>query len=310
MRRLGIVVFDDFQIIDAAGPMGAFETPARAIRPTPYELVLVSRDGGPVRSTSGVKVHTEAFGDADFDTLLIAGGFGVRGAAACPRTLDFVRSANARRIGSVCSGAFVLAEAGLLDGRRATTHWRRAAELQKRYPAIKVDADAIFVRDGALWTSAGVTAGIDLALALIEDDLGAEVARRTAQELVVFHRRPGGQSQHSALLQMAPKADRIAKALAFARERLHEPLPVERLAEAAGLSPRQFARLFAQETGRTPAKAVEQLRVEAARTEIERRVRSLEEIARSTGFGDAGRMRSAFLRAFGQPPQALRRRSA
>lgn len=309
-RRTGIVVFPDFQILDAAGPISAFELAGRTAGPAAYDLQLLSTDGGSVRSSSGVIVVTAPFDEAGWDTLLVAGGSGVREAASCPKTLAFVRAARPRRIGSVCSGAYVLAEAGLLDGRRATTHWSRGEDFRRRYPKLRVEVDAIFVRDGSVWTSAGISAGIDLALAMIEDDLGEPTARRTAQELVVFHRRPGGQSQHSALLDLAPKSDRIARALAFARSHLAEPLPVERIAEAAGLSPRQFARLFAQETGRTPAKAVEQLRVEAARVEVEARRRSMDEIARLTGFSDTDRMRSAFLRAYGQPPQALRRGAA
>lgn len=309
-RLVGIVVYPDFQILDAAGPIAAFEMPASAHEPTPYRLQLLSRDGGLVRSSSGVGVVTEKFGEQDFDTLLVAGGLGVYRAAACQVTLAFVQAARRRRIGSVCSGTYVLAEAGLLNGRRATTHWRQAERLRRRYPRVRVDADAIFVRDDPVWTSAGVTAGIDLALAMIKEDLGDEASRHTARELVVYHRRPGGQSQHSVLLELAPKTDRIDRALAFARAHLMEPLPVERLAGAAGLSARQFARLFVQETGRTPAKAVEQLRVEAARIEVEARRRSFDEIACLTGFGDTDRMRSAFLRAYGQAPQALRRRFA
>lgn len=306
-RRIGVFVFPDFQILDATGPLGAFEMPTRGVEPTPYALEVISIDGGMVRSSCGLRVETAAAVETAWDTLIVAGGEGTRDAATCRRTLDFVRGAHVRRIASVCSGAYILATAGLLDGRRATTHWGVARDLQRRFPAIKVDLDAIFVREGAIWTSAGITAGIDLALALIEDDLGEAVARRAAQELVVFHRRPGGQSQHSALLELAPKTDRIGRALAYARARLDQPLTVERLAAEAGLSPRQFSRLFASETGQTPAKAVERLRTEAARVAVEARTLSLEQIARDVGFGDTDRMRDAFLRAFGQPPQALRR---
>ena len=309
-RRVGLIVFPGFQILDAAGPLAAFEVPSRALEPSPYAVELLSRQGGLVRSSIGVSVMTAPFDDDAFDTLLVVGGWGIETPAACPGTLEFVRNARARRIGSVCSGAYVLAEAGLLDGRRAATHWRRTDDFRLRYPRVRVEADAIFVRDDPVWTSAGITAGIDLALALIADDLGEEMSRRTAQELVVFHRRPGGQSQHSALLELAPKSDRIGRALAYARSNLAEPLSVERLAEAAGLSSRQFARLFLRETGRTPAKAVEQLRVEAARIEVEAHRHSLVEVARLTGFNDTDRMRTAFLRAYGQPPQALRRGAA
>lgn len=309
-RRIGLFVFPDFQILDATGPLAAFEMPTRTAAPSPYALEVISITGGLVRSSSGLRVETTAALESSWDTLIVAGGEGTRAAATCERTLGFVRGVQARRTASVCSGAYILAAAGLLDGRRATTHWRRAQDLQRRFPAIKVDLDAIFIRDGAIWTSAGITAGIDLALALIEDDLGEAVARRTAQELVVFHRRPGGQSQHSALLELAPKTDRIGRALAFARSRLDQPLTVEQLASEAGLSARQFSRLFAQETGQTPAKAVERLRTEAARVAVEARTLSLEQIAREVGFGDTDRMRDAFLRAFGQPPQALRRAPA
>jgi transcriptional regulator GlxA family with amidase domain len=207
----------------------------------------------------------------------------------------------------VCSGAFVLGAAGVLDGRRATTHWRRARAMQAKFPAVKLDADRIFVKDGAVWTSAGITAGIDLALALIEEDHGLDVASAVAKELVVYHRRQGGQSQFSTLIQLRPAGDPSARALAFARERLHEPLGVERLAAAAGLSPRQFARRFLAETGQTPAKAVERLRLEAAKAEVETGRAPIDQIARRTGFNDPERMRRAFLRTYGQPPQAMRR---
>jgi transcriptional regulator GlxA family with amidase domain len=308
-RHIGVLIFPDFQLLDATGPIAAFEMPMRGIQPSPYRLSVLSLAGGIVRSSSGVGVASEPFAEPDFDTFLIAGGDGTRGPAICKRTLDFVRQAAAasRRTASICSGAYILAAAGLLDGRRATTHWRRAADLQRRFPKVRVEPDRIFVRDGSIWTSAGITAGIDLALALIADDLGEAAARFAAKELVVFHRRPGGQSQFSALLELDPHTDRIARALAFARERLCEPLSVERLAEAASLSPRQFARAFLAETGCTPAKAVEQLRVEAARIAIETTREPLDGVARTTGFRDPERMRRAFLRTFGSPPQALRR---
>jgi transcriptional regulator GlxA family with amidase domain len=207
----------------------------------------------------------------------------------------------------VCSGAYILAAAGILDGRRATTHWGRSAHFAKLFPEVKLDADRIFARDGKVWTSAGVTAGIDLALALIGDDLGEPVAKRVAQELVVYHRRPGGQSQFSALLDMDQAGGRLSPLIAWMREHIAEPLPVERLARRANMSPRNFARAFAAQTGVTPAKAVERLRLEVAREKIETGHEAIELIAGTTGFRDPERMRRAFLRAFGQPPQALRR---
>ena len=195
----------------------------------------------------------------------------------------------------------------MLDGRRATTHWARAAELARAYPRVHVEPDRIFIRDGDVWTSAGITAGIDLALALVADDLGEAVARRAAQQLVVYHRRPGGQSQFSALLETDRPGSRFSPLLAWARERLDESLPVERLADCAAMSPRHFARAFAAETGMTPAKAIERLRLEAARERVESGAEPIEGVAAHTGFGDPERMRRAFIRAFGQPPQALRR---
>jgi transcriptional regulator GlxA family with amidase domain len=226
-----------------------------------------------------------------------------------PGVIKFLRQAlqRSRRIASTCTGAFVLAEAGLLDGRRATTHWHRARELQIRFPKLKVEEDRIFIVDGQVWTSAGMTAGIDLALAMIEKDFGADVARAVARKLVVYHRRAGGQSQFSALLELEPKSDRIQRALEYAKRNLDRPLTVRQLAEAAHLSPRQFSRAFQAETGQSPAKAVENLRVEAARLMMEQSRHPIDVIARQTGFADRDRMRRAFLRAFGQPPQVIRR---
>jgi len=226
-----------------------------------------------------------------------------------PGLLAFIQRSmrTARRVAATCTGAFTLAEAGVLDGRRATTHWRFARDLQARYPKLKVEEDRIFVVDGPVWTSAGMTAGIDLALAMIEKDLGADVARAVARQLVVYHRRAGGQSQFSALLELEPKSDRIQSALAYAKRNLDKPLTVTQLAKAAHLSLRQFSRAFRAETGQSPAKAVENLRVEAARLMMERSRHPIEVIAQQTGFVDRDRMRRAFLRAFGQPPQVMRR---
>ena len=308
-RTIGFLVYPDFQLLDATGPIAAFEIAAR-FSPGAYRLVFLSRDGGMIASSSGMAVATTALAAAPpLDTLLVAGGDGVRAPASCPITLAYVRDTakTARRVASVCSGTYVLAEAGLLDGKRATTHWSRTRDIQKRYPAIRLEPDRIFVQDGMIWSSAGITAGIDLSLALIGADEGEAVARRTAQQLVVYHRRPGGQSQFSALIDL--KAQRFDALLAWARENLAEPLTVEQLAEKAAMSPRNFARLFAAETGVTPAKAVERLRVEAARALLDSQPLQVEDVALETGFGDAERMRRAFIRAFGQPPQALRRRA-
>jgi len=307
-KRVGVLVFPDFQLLDAAGPMSAFEIAAR-YQPGAYVLETVSRHGGLVRSSGGVAIDSRPFDPADrFDTLLLSGGEGTRGPAICEVTLDFVRTAaaNARRVASVCSGAYILAEAGLLEGRRATTHWGRTDHFRRAYPGVKLEPDRIFVRDGPVWTSAGITAGIDLALALIGEDLGEDIARKTAQQLVVYHRRPGGQSQFSALLEMEA-GGRFDPLLAWMRENLRRPLTVPQLAEQAMMSERTFLRAFSAELGLTPAKAVERLRLEAARTLLESQPLQVEDVALEVGFGDSERMRRAFLRAFGQPPQALRR---
>lgn len=318
-RNIDFMIFPDFQLLDAAGPITAFEAAGRAPpgdeaayregAPSAYRLRVVARAAGPVTSSSGVQMMAARWDDAPLDTLVVAGGWGTRAASACPETLAYIRAAagRARRVASVCSGAFILAAAGLLDGRRATTHWARAAEFARLHPQVHVEPDRIFVRDGDVWTSAGITAGIDLALALAADDLGEAAAKRAAQQLVVYHRRPGGQSQFSALLEADRPGSRFSPLLAWARERLGERLPVERLAERAAMSPRHFARAFAAETGMTPAKAVERLRLEASRERIEAGSEPIELVAASAGFGDPERMRRAFIRAFGQPPQALRR---
>ncbi|WP_164776864.1 helix-turn-helix domain-containing protein, partial [Mesorhizobium sp. M7A.F.Ca.US.001.04.1.1] len=210
------------------------------------------------------------------------------------------------RTTSVCTGAYLLARAGLLDGRRATTHWASSHDFHRRYPKVRLDAERIFIRDGDIWTSAGISAGIDLALALVEDDLGAEVARRTAQQIVMHQRRPGGQSQFSAFVELGGRTGRFAALIEWVRANLAEPLTVECLADHAAMSPRNFARAFTSETGVTPAKAVERMRLETARTAIETSHLPLERIAEAAGFGDPGRMRRAFLRTLGQPPQAFR----
>jgi transcriptional regulator GlxA family with amidase domain len=308
-RSLGLLIFPDFQLLDAAGPIAAFEVAGR-FGAGGYALTIVSASGGDVRSSSGVPLRSARCDDvATFDTLMVAGGDGTRRAASDPRVTAFLRRAaeRARRVTSVCSGAFILAEAGLLNGRRATTHWSRTAEFARRYPHIRLEPDQIFTRDGAIWTSAGITAGIDLCLALIAEDLGEPIARSTAQHLVVYRQRPGGQSQFSALLDLERPGGRFSPLLSWARERLAENLSVERLSEQAAMSPRNFARRFSEEIGMTPARAIERLRIEVARDWVENTTDPVDAIAARAGFGEAERMRGAFLRAFGQPPQALRR---
>jgi len=306
-RAIGFLVYPGFQLLDATGPIAAFEIAGR-FSPGAYSLHFLSLRGEPTPSSSGVTIQTTALSDAPrLDTLLISGGDGVKVPATCPETLAFVRAAarDCRRVASVCSGTYVLAAAGLLEGKRATTHWSRTQDFQRRFPGVKLEPDRIWIQDGAVWSSAGITAGIDLSLALIGADEGEAIARRTAQQLVVYHHRPGGQSQFSALIDLRP--GRFDALLSWARQNLAESLSVEQLADRAAMSPRNFARLFAQETGVTPAKAVERLRVEAARALLDSQPLQVEDVALETGFGDSERMRRAFIRAFGQPPQALRR---
>jgi transcriptional regulator GlxA family with amidase domain len=305
-RAVAVVIHPGFQLLDAAGPTTAFEI-AERFRPGSYHLKLLAPGGGEVESSSGLSLSAKPLEDVSFDTAIVSGGEIVRSTAAAEAIVAWLRRTRARRIASICSGAYLLAAAGLLDGRRATTHWGSTDDFSRRYPKVKLDAERIFIRDGDVWTSAGISAGIDLALALIEDDLGPEVARRTAQQLVVHQRRPGGQSQFSALVELGGRTGRFAPLIEWMREHLAHPLTVERLADHAAMSPRNFARAFAAETGTTPAKAVERLRLEIARTAVETSHAPLEHIAEAAGFGDPSRMRRAFIRSFGQPPQALRR---
>lgn len=306
MQRIGFIVIPKFQMMSLAAA-SVFEFANLYSGETTYEVSVLSPLGGTVPSSLGMMIETSPLSASGFDTLIVGAGIGP--ADPNPGLAAFLRVAakTTRRLAAICNGAFLMAEAGLLDGKRATTHWRNARELQARFPAVKVEEDRIFIIDGSIWTSAGATAGIDLALAMVEKDLGVEAARRVGKSLVVYHRRAGGQSQHSALLEIAPKSDRVQNALAYAQQNLSSALSVEKLADAAHLSPRQFSRAFHAETGRSPAKAVEQLRVEEARLMMEQTRLSMDEIARETGFSDPERMRRAFLRAFGQPPQAIRR---
>ena len=306
---IGVLIFPDFQLLDAAGPIAAFEIAARLSRKIPA-IKAIALQPGPVRSSSGVEILARSIRPlADITTLIVSGGNGVRGVWNCPKALSFVRGMAKRgvRIASVCSGAYVLAEAGLLDGKRATTHWQRTQHFVATYPRIKLEPDRIFTRDGDIWTSAGISAGIDMSLAMIAEDCGEEVARQTARQLVLYHRRSGGQSQFSSLLELKAPTGRFAPLLAWAREHLDAPLTVEDMAERAGMSARHFSRAFIAETGTTPSKAVERLRIEVAKARVQSSSEAIERVAEATGFRDPERMRRAFIRAFGQPPQSLRR---
>ena len=310
MKAIGFYVFPGFQMLDFAGPAGAFEAANDQFESPAYRVHVLAADEGVVTNSLGMATTAASLGDAVVDTLVVTGGridplLSALSAGTLRRIVE--ASSRCRRVASVCTGAFALAAAGLLDGRRATTHWRYAARLQREYPSIRVEADRIFCRDGNVWTSAGITAGIDLALALIEEDHGFAIAKGVAQHLVVYHRRHGGQSQFAASVDLAPENDRIAAAIGYARDHIAEGLTVERLAEEIGMSLRQFSRAFRAQTGTTPARVVERLRVDLARGRIETTAEPVERIADAVGFGDAENMRRAFIRIYGQPPQSIRR---
>jgi transcriptional regulator GlxA family with amidase domain len=306
---IGVLVYPDFQLLDAAGPITVFET-AHRLAGVETAIRTIAVIPGPVRSSSGVELLARGLKPSTaISTLIVVGGAGVNAASKCPTTLAFVRAVANRgvRVASVCSGAFILAEAGLLDGRRATTHWQRTRQFLGQYPKVKLEPDQIFVRDGDIWSSAGITAGIDLALAMVKEDFGEDIAQQTARQLVLYHRRSGGQSQFSSLLELKAPTGRFGALLSWAREHLDTPLTVEALAEQANMSTRHFARAFIAETGSTPSKAIERLRIEVARQRVQSSNEAIERVAETTGFRDPERMRRAFIRAFGQPPQSLRR---
>ncbi|WP_213991511.1 GlxA family transcriptional regulator [Sodalis sp. dw_96] len=304
MHSVGLILYPGFQVIGLS-MSATFEVANIVTRQPIYEITLVSEHGGLVMTSAGFGVDTHAFDDRRFDTLLVLGDNVVR--PASPGLIAYLRQSSAatRRIGSICTGSAALAEAGLLDGRRATTHWQHAPDLQKSYPKIKVDEDRIFVNDGPIWTAAGMSACVDLSLALVENDLGAGITRLVSRQLVLYHRRAGGQSQFSVMQDLDPKSDRVQAALTYARQHLKTDLSVGTLADVAHLSPRQFSRVFLAETGKSPAKAIENLRLESARMMMEAGHHSIDVVATEIGFGDPERMRRAFIRAYGQPPQVF-----
>jgi len=305
-QRIGLVLVPGFEVMSLA-PLTVFEAANRRLDESRYDVAVLSEGGTPVPSSFGMTVTTLPLDSGHFDTILVASNMAL--SPPTPGVKAFLQDAakTTRRIGSICVGAFTLGEAGLIDGRSATTHWKFTRELQKRFPRAKVEVDQIFTEDDNIWTSAGQTAGTDMALGMVERDVGRDVARLVAKALVVEHRRPGGQSQHSVLLDLEPKSDAVQDALTYARHNLQSKLTIEALARAASLSPRQFTRIFRAQTGQTPAKAIESLRLEAARLMTEQSSLTIATIADETGFGDPERMRRAFLRALGHSPQALRR---
>jgi transcriptional regulator GlxA family with amidase domain len=320
-RTVLIVAYPGLQSLDAVGPFEVFSAAGQVAEhlgePTRYVPVLVSLTGGPVTAESGLQLGTTRWADAidsvRFDTLLIPGGNGVEAARGNRALVARVATAarRARRVATVCSGTFLAAEAGLLDGRRVTTHWSRAKQLAADYPQLQVDPDPIYIRDGKYWSSAGVTAGIDLALALVEQDCGTQVAQTVARLLVMFLHRPGGQSQFASAVWV-PRAERSSVRAAQARIE-SEPaddhsLPT--LARAAAMSVRHFARVFRDEVGVTPARYVEQVRVEAARRELEQTDHTLDVVAARCGIGSAETLRRVFIRRLNVTPEAYRRRFA
>lgn len=310
-RRILIVAFDGVQALDVTGPGDVFSLadPTGAC----YQLRLVAREASVVTS-SGLRVTPDAGlrrVPPAIDTLIVAGGSGDRGTSADEELVDWLRRASgrARRVASVCTGAFLLARAGLLDGRRATTHWSACDELARRHPEVEVLPDSIYVRDGNVYTSAGVTAGIDLALALVEEDLGLEVATRVARQLVLFVRRPGGQSQFShGLAARTASRPGIRELQEWINDHLDHELSVEALAGRAAMSPRNFARVFAAQTGKTPAAYVEALRLERARMLLEDTDDPIDAIAKRCGFGTVETLRRSFARHLHVSPRDYRQR--
>ena len=309
-RTVLVVLFDGVQSLDVTGPVEVFAG-AEKHSPGSYRMRTASLDGGPVRTSSGLTlVPDQALAEAsEPHTLLVPGGEGTR--RPDPRLTDWLRrhGPRAERLVSVCTGAILLAEAGLLDGRRATTHWAYCEKLARDHPAVEVDPDPIYVRDGHVATSAGVTSGIDLALALVEDDLGRQAALAIARHLVVFLRRPGNPAQFSAqLAAQTAQRDPLREVQQWITEHPAGDLTVEALAARASLSPRHFARAFQAETGMTPGRFVDRVRLEHARRLLEDTGDGIEEISRASGYGTPEAMRRAFVRALGTAPAEYRRR--
>ncbi|WP_163999989.1 GlxA family transcriptional regulator [Pyxidicoccus caerfyrddinensis] len=324
--RIALLAFDDAQVLDVTGPLEVFGRASRLLREQygatedRYALNLLSAHGPVLRSSSGLRLVADAVlprgrsgpkRGGTFDTLLIAGGRGVRHVVEDPRVLSWVQAQapRVRRLASVCTGAFVLAAAGLLDGRRAVTHWSECEQLAQRYPEVTVEEDPIFIRDGHVYTSAGVTAGMDLALALVEEDCGRDVAMAVARELVLFLRRPGGQSQFSAQLS-AQTAERepLRDLQAWMVDHPGDDLRIPALARRAAMSERHFRRAFTAEVGCPPARFVEQVRVDAARRALEETADGVDAIAARLGFGTSESMRRAFTRILHISPTAYRER--
>ena len=318
VRVVEVLAFPAVQLLDVTGPIQVFASANRfmveAGNTAPYALRVVAHGGPSVEATAGVEiaVHPLSPADADVDTLVIAGGDGVHASSEDPALVDWVseRAKKARRTASVCTGAFLLAASGALDGRRAVTHWAFCAELARRFPAVRVESDPIFVQDGPIWTSAGVTSGIDLALALVEEDLGRAMALAVARYLVVFLKRPGGQAQFSEFLALQASEDRFGALHDWISRHLADDLSLPVLARQAGMSERSFSRHYAEATGLTPARAIERLRVEGARHLLSETRLPVKRISQRCGFGSEETMRRSFLRLLDTTPQDYRARFA
>jgi transcriptional regulator GlxA family with amidase domain len=316
IRVVEVLTFPGVQLLDVTGPVQVFASANDLVigagGAPPYRLRLVTQGDEGVTSSAGVALAAGPLSRRSeaLDTLLVAGGQGVEAAATNPVLVDWVRqrATQARRVASVCTGAFLLAAAGVLDGRRAVTHWKDCARLAQRFPAVRVEADPIFVCDGQVWTSAGVTAGIDLALALVEEDLGRSVALDLARYLVVFLKRPGGQAQFSAALALQAADDRFGALHNWINNHLDDDLSLSVLADRASMSERSFSRHYAEATGQTPARAVERLRVEVARRLLSESRTPVKRIAQRCGFGSEETLRRSFLRLLAVTPQDYRSR--
>lgn len=313
--RIAVLVFPGVQMLDVTGPLDVFTEGARQSGlPDFYQFDLVALDEGPITASNGMVFQPSCTIDtapADIDTLLVAGGPQIRDMEPHDRLMQWLvrQAGQVRRLGSVCSGALLLATAGLLDGRHVTTHWNISGYLARRFPKVNMEHDRIYIRDGSLYTSAGVSAGLDLALALVEEDLGRETALKVARELVMFLKRPGGQSQFSAHLA-AQTAERSAiRALQeWVLENLDQNLSVDRMAAQAGMSVRNFSRLFKSDTEMTPADFVESARIDAARRMLEDSPTPLKRVAARAGFHDPNSLRRAFVRRMGVTPGDYRSR--
>ena len=312
--RVVLLAYDGMNLLDLAGPLQALTTANRSAPDAPrYETIVASGQGGAVTTSSGLPVVTVALSALEgvaIDTLIVAGGCWGEDYEVDPALRAFLvaRADTVRRLCSVCTGAFLLASTGHLDGRKVATHWAWLDKLKARHPALDVEADSIFIRDGALWTSAGVSAGIDLTLALIEQDYGPRVAIEAARQMVVFMRRAGGQSQFSVPLAAQTRDQSFAELHAWMAANLGADLSVPRLAERACMAPRTFARVYAQRVGRTPARTVEMMRLEAACRALEDTDLPLKSIAVASGYGDEQKLHRAFRRQMGTTPATHRAR--